>query len=201
MSASDQEYLAYQTNRGFLRRLVRRFYLKKIASHCRGSVIDYGCGAGELLEYLSQDSIGLEVNKAAVDYCSQKSLKVFEIDHSLPSRTLAPFINENFRTIVFNHVLEHIPQPEIFFKSLIETLAITNISRLIIVSPGEKGFSSDKTHQVFIDTNWFNDYAFLQRPELKVAASYYFPINLNYAGRFFTHNEWHLIIDFVKNEA
>jgi len=160
--------------------------------------IDYGCGTGELLRYLPKNSIGLEVNIKTVEYCEKEGFKVFKIAKTLPSETLKPFIGKPFKTIIFNHILEHIPKPELFLNNLFGFLSGTDFSRLIVVSPGKRGFFSDKTHEVFIDKNWFKINNFYSYPNVKTVKSYHFPINFLSAGNFFTHNEWHLILDLKK---
>ena len=46
-----------------------------------GPTLDYGCGAGELLELLPAGSEGAEVNREAVEYCRSKGLRVSQTDH------------------------------------------------------------------------------------------------------------------------
>jgi hypothetical protein len=71
------QYLSYQENRGCLRKIIRKFYLKKIAGYCLGNSIDIGCGNGSLLQILDDCSVGFEVNQEAVKLCKNKNLPVY----------------------------------------------------------------------------------------------------------------------------
>jgi hypothetical protein len=95
-----------------------------------------------------------------------------------------------------SHVLEHIAEPELFLRSLLKFLQKTEVRRLVFVLPGQKGFLSDKTHNTFIDRKWFEREIFAEGFKLKEVCSYYYPVNSEKFGRFFTHNEWHLILEF-----
>jgi cyclopropane fatty-acyl-phospholipid synthase-like methyltransferase len=195
-STSDLDYLRYQTNRGFFRALVRKFYLRETAKNCIGKVIDFGCGAGSLLQILPAGSIGFEINPVAVDFCQKMGLNVFQLNKQDIFASLYQHATKNYSTFVMSHVLEHIAEPELFLRGLLKFLQKTEVRRLVFVLPGQKGFLSDKTHNTFIDRKWFEREIFAEGFKLKEVCSYYYPVNSEKFGRFFTHNEWHLILEF-----
>ena len=65
----DRHYAAEQLRRSRhpIRRFVKGFYLRNILRDVRGSAIDFGCGADQLLERLPPGSAGLEVNKYLIE--------------------------------------------------------------------------------------------------------------------------------------
>ncbi|MGM0600241.1 MAG: methyltransferase domain-containing protein [Candidatus Rifleibacteriota bacterium] len=189
------KYLHYQENRGILRKIVRQFYLNKIASYCLGNSVDIGCGNGTLLQILDKNSVGFEVNKEAVEFCRRKKLIVFEIPEKNPWKTIRNHLPRNCQTIIMNHVLEHIENPAIYFNQLLSFAVNEGIKRIVLVSPGKKGFLSDKTHISFITSNWFKKHKFIERYSLKIVKNLFFPVNSYKFGQLFTHNEWHLVAD------
>lgn len=189
------QYLSYQENRGFLRKLVRKLYLKKIVDYCLGNSIDIGCGNGSLLQILGDDSVGFEVNQEAVKLCKNKNLDVYEIPENNPWNTVKKHLPLNCQTIVLSHVLEHIENPEFFLTQLLDFAINYKIKRIVLVSPGKKGFLSDKTHIKFICANWLKKNNFIEKYSLKIVKNLHFPFNNHKVGHLFTHNEWHLVAD------
>jgi len=199
MSKFNQSYLKNQIDRGYLRKALRGFYLRHIAKKCIGKTVDIGCGAGELLKLLPVGSIGFEINSSAVEYCQNNSLEVLQLPEIWTVENIIKRIDNSFETLVMNHVLEHIIEPEKILSQLINRLPAIGIKRFVIVVPGKKGFFSDKTHTVFIDKNWLEH--FFNRNQLlhtiKRVYKRYFPMNYETWGLFFTHNEFHFILDLV----
>ncbi len=75
-----------------------------------GSVLDFACGDGLLLEMLKQKGIeatGLEISENARDACIQKGLSV----ELLPLDTPWPFPDNSFDYVVLLDVLEHVYNP------------------------------------------------------------------------------------------
>ena len=62
--AFSKEYATKQLLRAnhHLRRLIKYLYLNNILREATGSTIDFGCGAGQLLTYIPNNSIDLETN-------------------------------------------------------------------------------------------------------------------------------------------
>jgi SAM-dependent methyltransferase len=74
-----------------------------------GRMLDVGCGDGKLLQHfadLEWDAVGLDPSSIAVEATRKRGLEAYQ-------GTLAshPWPESSFDAIVFEHVLEHIPQP------------------------------------------------------------------------------------------
>ena len=54
----SKKYYEYLKNRSKIRKWLRLYYLRDINKYCIGKTIDFGCGVGELLKILPEDSIG-----------------------------------------------------------------------------------------------------------------------------------------------
>jgi SAM-dependent methyltransferase len=75
-----------------------------------GRLLDVGCGVGDLMAALERhgwDVVGLEPSRVACSHAAGRGLEVHcgTIDE-------APWGDSTFDAIVFNHALEHIPNPE-----------------------------------------------------------------------------------------
>lgn len=195
MSDHYRKYFFYQKNRGVLKTAIRKIYLRRIARMCLGKTIDLGCGTGTLLKLLPQGSIGFEVNSFAVDYCRMNGLKVYLLPEVWTISSLSPFLPGGYKTLVMNHVLEHLQNPSEVFALLVNELPRYGIKRFIFVTPGEKGFLSDKTHVEFIDQNWFEKNLKKCNAALKRRSTRYFPLNMKSAGKYLTHNELHFAFE------
>lgn len=128
----------------------QRKYVKYFNSCC--NVLDIGCGRGEFMELLEENSIsatGIDVNEDMVETCHRKGFNVLQVDtHSfLKDKT------ENYDGIFCSHVIEHIaPQDALAFLDLCRK-ALKPQGILIIITPNPKnlcviteGFWLDLTH-------------------------------------------------------
>lgn len=92
----------------------------KIASLCKGHVIDIGCGTGTLTDYYQGDYCGYDISGEAIKKAREhrrKNACFFTADFTKP--TELDF--SNFDTIVMAEFLEHIENDEEIFKSIKET--------------------------------------------------------------------------------
>jgi len=92
---------------------------KDLTRNSSKSVLDVGCGDGSLLLLLKdvfgyKDLMGIDFSKGAIEICRKKGLKATISDPST--------IKEKFDLITLIHVLEHIPNPSIFVKTLSKLL-------------------------------------------------------------------------------
>ncbi|MCK7579240.1 MAG: hypothetical protein MZV65_28260 [Chromatiales bacterium] len=71
-----------QRRRSMLRRLVKILYLRNILKDVKGPTVDFGCGAGQLLERLPPASLGLEVNLHLVRVLKTAGMNVQHYDPS-----------------------------------------------------------------------------------------------------------------------
>ena len=105
----DHRYAEVQLarSRSPWRRFLKRFYLQQILADVRGPAIDFGCGAGQLLERLPPGSIGLEVNPYLVHALTARGLRVQRYDPSHDGLSFAGLESEHFCTFIMAHGLEH----------------------------------------------------------------------------------------------
>lgn len=118
-----------------------------------GRILDYGCGSGDLIDFLSKNSnaelVGYDPSKSQVDLAKKR----------LSSLKKASFANAEgeisgkFDLIFSLHVIEHVPDDQLdsYFRSLISRLSPEG--KLVIATPnGMNPFayayfmSTDKTH-------------------------------------------------------
>ncbi|MFH1379291.1 MAG: methyltransferase domain-containing protein [bacterium] len=188
-------YLRYQLNRSPLRKWVRGFYLKNILNNVLGRAVDFGCGAGELLELLGEGSLGFEINEEAVRYCKEAGFNVMLWDKGSPNDLFSSFEQAVFSTFILNHVLEHIDDPHKFIMSVFEGCAQKGFKRIIIIVPGMKGFKNDPSHMHFIGPEFFKKLSAEPNADFTVKKQRFFPLNAVWAGNIFTHNESVIIFD------
>lgn len=149
---NDLEYFNFLKNRSWFSFWFRRnFMLKKVLKECDGSLLDVGCGLGELLSlYLkdnqSKEVWGIDINQHCVEYCCLKELPVIKGDAEN-----IPFYNDNFDCVICSHVLEHLKNPDKAIKEMHRVLKPKG--KLIIIVPTNKSFhdAPDKTHITFFD--------------------------------------------------
>jgi len=103
-SAFNESYLAYQTNRSWIRKIIRNIYLWQVSRLVKGKTIDFGCGVGEQLARFEKGSIGLEINPSTVAYCQSKGLPVSLYDPMADDYTLAGYPEHQFDSLVISHV-------------------------------------------------------------------------------------------------
>ena len=167
----DAFYLSFENRfRGPRHEIKKRlaFYLSYISAARAGvgdnPVLDLGCGRGEWLELLKEQTLagrGVDINSAMVAQCRERHLNVVEadvIDHlqSLPEGSLG--------AITGFHIIEHLPL-RVFFDLLTESyrtlqpggVAIfesPNCKNLVV---GATNFYIDPTHRnpVFPETAEF----------------------------------------------
>lgn len=191
----NQEYTDYQLQRNRLRRFIRRTYINHTAALVRGRAVDFGCGIGDLLKLLPPGSVGLEVNKATVEYCRSIGLNVDVYDPTADNYELKFLGLNRFTTLIVSHVLEHLENPDDVLRGFASSCARFGIKRMIVVVPGEKGFAYDKTHRTFIDRDFIRKNNLETLDGFAITLMKHFPFNVAWMGRFFTHNELVVVYD------
>lgn len=98
--------------------LVAGFYNTYIGKHCRGNLIDLGCGKVPFYEayknYISDNT--------CVDWADTLHKNEY-LDFECDLTKDLPFENGQFDTIILSDVLEHIPRPEYLWKEMFRILA------------------------------------------------------------------------------
>lgn len=190
----DESYKNYQLNRSWLRRFVRKIFLKNQASLVKEKAIDFGCGIGELLDYLPSGSMGLEVNQSAVNFCQSINRDVMYYDLA-DNYCFSSIPKDTYSTFIISHVLEHLDHPEVVFRDIVKHLPDKGIERVIVIVPGQKGFNYDSTHKTFIDGSFFEEHDLVDLPNYKLISQRWFPLNVEWLGNYFTHHEQIMIFD------
>jgi len=196
-SQYSEAYLAYQRDRSPIRKWVRQFYIRHAVRHLIAPIIDLGCGIGEHLAHFDAGSIGIEVNKSSVDYCVNNRLNVIHYDPENDGYELSFLEPGKFRSMLISHVLEHLDQPDIVIRKLLNSCERLGIQRVFICVPGRKGYAHDSTHRTFIDQSYIDEHNLSDLGSYKLTKLGYFPLNASFVGNYFTHNEMYIIYDRV----
>jgi len=111
----------------------------RLCRHLRGQVLDIGCGIGDLVRFRAQ-TIGVDVNYRAVEYCRSHGLTVQQMEPDL-----LPFLDGEFDGAVLDNVLEHLVKPEPLLAEIHRVLRPGGA--FLVGVPGEQGFASDADHK------------------------------------------------------
>lgn len=189
----DERYTQYQLQRSWLRKFVRKAYLARAAGQLHGPSLDFGCGVGELLQWLPPGSKGLEYNRATVDYCRAKGLDVTHYDGFVDDWSLSGLTKgDGLQSMVVSHVLEHLDGPGGILRKLLAAAERIGITRVLVIVPGMAGYRSDDTHRTFVDETMIRDNA--TTPWVPVEA-FHFPVPSRAAGDYFLYNELHVRLE------
>lgn len=94
-------------------------WIKQELSDKNCSILDYGCGFGQLLFALSNEGYsnicGVDIETSALKHCQYNKLNVKQLNIA---NLCNPF-EQKFDVIIFSHIIEHLPK-----DSMIETLSI-----------------------------------------------------------------------------
>lgn len=184
-----KKYLHYQTSRGLVRVKIKNIYLNNIKKYLSGLTIDFGCGIGQLLKLLPVESLGLEINTTAVDYCRKQNLNVELYLPDIDDYSFKNIKSGVYKNFIMSHVLEHIEDASEIFKKIIKSCKRMGIEKIVLVVPGYKGYLSDNSHRTYINRSYLvkNNIVKLHGYHLRIVE--YFPFNIEMAGNIFTHNE------------
>lgn len=186
----DARYTAYQMERSWLRRQVRRLYLSSAARQLRGPTLDFGCGIGELLERLPAGSRGLEYNQATVAHCRGRGLAVDAYDGFTDDWSLSVLpAQQRFESMVISHVLEHLQNPVRVLNRLLIAATQRGVERVLVIVPGKAGFRIDPTHLTFVDFELLGQPEVLEGTVYAMHHARYFPCNWRRLGNGFPHHE------------
>jgi hypothetical protein len=191
----SQDYFNYLHNRSTFRKKVRSFYLNDIKKYCIGKTIDFGCGVGELLKILPENSIGFEINKVVVDYCRKNGLNVKLYVPGEDNYEFKMIKPGQYETFTMNHVLEHLDRSSEVIGKIFESCNRIGIKRIVFTVPGHKGYKSDTTHQTFINIDYLIKNGVPGNQYYQLTVNKYFPVNSEAFSRYFTHNELRLVFD------
>jgi hypothetical protein len=188
-------YLEYQLNRSSLRKLVRRAYLRKAASHLTGPTLDFGCGIGLLLQRLPAGSRGVEYNETSVAYCRDQGLSVMYYDGFADDWSLGTLPADwQFESMVISHVLEHLDSPMEILRKLLCAVHKRGVCKALVIVPGQAGFHIDATHRTFVDIEMLRS-ASLEPLGWNISSVGWFPGNIRALGNYFPHHELQVLLE------
>ncbi len=152
-----------------------------------GRTLDVGCGLGRNLKHLPAGSVGVDHNAVSVARCRTRGLTACTVEELAE---LPPDRATDFDSILLAHVVEHMTEPE---GDALLASVLTRLrpgGRLVLITPQERGYTTDATHVRFVDNQALSVLA--ERQGLVVERSYSFPFP-RAAGRAFPYNEFVLL--------
>ncbi|MEH6814116.1 MAG: class I SAM-dependent methyltransferase [Motiliproteus sp.] len=199
MSGIDYD-LAYadrqlRRSRHPLRKIVKKFYLENVLTDVRGPAIDFGCGAGQILARLPQGSLGLEVNPRLVDALREQGLNAQCYDPEQDQLSFSELPVGKYQTFIMSHVLEHFDNAAVGLRTVLKSCKRLGVTRVILVLPGEKGFTFDNTHRTFVNREYVFKHRLVDCEGFSVSHMSYFPLNVEAVGKVFVFHEFKIIYD------
>lgn len=176
-----------------LRKLVKGFYLRNLLADVDGPAIDFGCGAGQVLELLPEGSVGLEANSHLVNALTKRGLNAQLYQPEVDQLSFRELPSGHFKTLIMSHVLEHFEAAAQGLKTIFDSCNRLGIKRVIIVVPGQKGYSFDDTHRTFIDRAFIEQSLLTHYKNFTADSFSYFPINIAKIGDHFTFHELKIV--------
>jgi SAM-dependent methyltransferase len=148
-----------------------------------GYVLDIGCGIGRNLLHLDQNGVGVDTSASSINAARERGCVAYTSDDFPSAPEAKP---ATFETLLFAHVLEHMPRGGAV--ALVEEYLpyLKSDGRVIAIVPQEAGYATDATHVNFLDTNDLE--GVLGDSGLTVDRSYSFPFP-RMTGRVFRYNE------------
>lgn len=141
---NQDEYFDYLQRRSRLALFYRtRWLYPRLCKHLRGTVLDVGCGIGDLLRY-RPGTIGTDISSRTVEACRNQGLEV----HLMVPDQL-PFSSGRFEGVVLDNVLEHLAEPAPLLGEIHRVLVPGGT--FIVGVPGPRGYESDSDHKIFYD--------------------------------------------------
>lgn len=186
-----EAYAAAQIARrqSFLRRIAKAFYLDNAVRYVSGPTIDFGCGAGQLLERLPAGSVGLEINRYLVTYLQGRGLDALGYNGQDDNFQLGVLSGREFQSMILSHVLEHFASPDIVLNKLAEAGRRHKIRKLVAICPGAKGYRSDPTHKTFFNLEYVKRMKLTQIQDLSLVKYDQFPIRMDILGKYYLYHE------------
>lgn len=151
-----------------------------------GFTLDLGCGLGRNLAHLGGNGVGIDSDSQAISVATQRGFKAFSPADFLKSDYSKP---SSYDSILCSHCLEHMTPTDAvhFLKQYVPFLK--SQGQIVIITPQEKGFASDKDHKNFLDFSGIQKLLNLLDVGVSVDRAYSFPFP-RIVGRVFRHNEF-----------
>ena len=136
-----------QSEEGILSPFLAKKRMSKVLPFLKGSVLDYGCGVGDLAEIVDKDYVGFDIDNESLSIAKQRYPKKTFISE-LPSE-------QKYDTIIMLAVIEHLDSPLDELKILIKNH--TNKDFRIVITTPNKYF--DKIHHFGARLKLFSSHA------------------------------------------
>ena len=161
-----------------------RYNLRKIDT---GFTLDIGCGTGRNLHHIKGNGVGIDHNKKSVEIAKRAGLCAFIPEEFEESKYNLP---ERFDSILLCHVAEHMRIDEVT-ALLSKYMSLLKCGgKVILVTPQEAGFKSDKTHIEFMDFEKLKH--IINKNGAILQKQYSFPF-MRFVGKLFKYNEFVVI--------
>jgi hypothetical protein len=193
----DKVYAQRQIKRAEsrFRALIKKRYLNNILKDVVGPTLDFGCGAGQLLEMLPSGSLGLEVNCHLVEHLRERGLNVQLYDPSSDQLDFSGLPVGHFRTFIMSHVLEHFENADEGLRKILRACGRLRIERVIVVVPSKKGYEFDSTHRTFVNHDYLVSQGLVDCEGFAVSAIKKFPFSWKVLDDNFVFNELKVVFD------
>ena len=154
-----------------------------------GETLEIGCGVGRVLGWLSKKSIGVDHNSKSIHICTSKNLTAYTSEQFQEAAKSGEIEGKRFENLLLAHVLEHLEPLEQI--EIIETYLpyLRRTGGIFIVTPQEKGYSSDATHITFTDFDRIRE--ILNKLNFEVLSQKSFPFP-RVIGKYFKYNEFQI---------
>jgi 2-polyprenyl-3-methyl-5-hydroxy-6-metoxy-1,4-benzoquinol methylase len=166
---------------------VQRPYRANLRRLELGLVLEVGCGIGRNLKSLKTigvKAIGVDHNPHSVAEANLRGFSAITSDEFNAEYSQQTAV---FDSLLISHVLEHMTKREAAELIRFYLPQLKKHGQIVIITPQEKGFSSDPTHVEFMD---FKKIAELMKEvELTTCKEYSFPFP-RFLGNVFTYNEF-----------
>ena len=149
-----------------------------------GRTLDIGCGIGRNLQHLGEGAVGVDHNPHSVAIARTQGLRAYTVTEF---RNSADGIPGSYDTLLLAHVVEHMDREGALhiLRDYLEFLRPS--ARMVLITPQEAGYRSDKTHVRSVDFAGAADLA--TAVGFEVACRYSFPFP-RVIGKVFRHNEF-----------
>ncbi|MFT6436960.1 MAG: 2-polyprenyl-3-methyl-5-hydroxy-6-metoxy-1,4-benzoquinol methylase [Candidatus Azotimanducaceae bacterium] len=166
---------------------VQRPYRANLRRLKLGHVLEVGCGIGRNLKNLRTigiEAVGVDHNPYSVEEAKLRGFNALTVDQ-FNSKYAAE--KEQFDSILVSHVLEHMTMSEAIDLLQCYLPSLKQPGQVVIITPQERGFSTDPTHVEFMDFEKLEE--IMVEVPLTTHRKYSFPFP-RFFGKLFTYNEF-----------
>jgi SAM-dependent methyltransferase len=168
----ERSYYTYLSSRSKLSLFLRESFVRDLARHFEGRVLDVGCGIGEFLQAY-RTGIGLDRNRYVIEHCVLRGYLCCLGDaHTLP------FSSNSFDGILLSNILEHTLHAELALAEAVRLLKPGGIC--VVTVPTKAGYARDPTHVRMFKRSDLQ--ALGQSVGLRAKSVYEYPFRVSWPG-------------------